>query len=99
METLHEEVRERLLAETEDFRDALEKKDKESSLLITELQGFNSKLLELQKKITEDTENFELKLSSSESQISELSAKVIENIILIHIVIYDNFRTPSLKQN
>ena len=99
METLHEEVRERLLAETEDFRDALEKKDKESSLLITELQGFNSKLLELQKKITEDTENFELKLSSSESQISELSAKVIENIILIHIVIYDNFRTPRLKQN
>ena len=99
METLHEEVRERLLAETEDFRDALEKKDKESSLLITELQGFNSKLLELQKKITEDTENFELKLSSSESQISELSAKVIENIILIHIVNYDNFRTPSLKQN
>lgn len=99
METLHEEVRERLLAETEDFRDALEKKDKESSLLITELQGFNSKLLELQKKITEDTENFELKLSSSESQISELSAKVIENIILIYIVIYDNFRTPSLKQN
>ena len=99
METLHEEVRERLLAETEDFRDALEKKDKESSLLITELQGFNSKLLELQKKITEDTENFELKLSSSESQISELGAKVIENIILIYIVIYDNFRTPSLKQN
>ena len=99
METLHEEVRERLLAETEDFRDALEKKDKESSLLITELQGFNSKLLELQKKITEDTENFELKLSSSESQISELSAKVIKNIILIYIVIYDNFRTPSLKQN
>ena len=99
METLHEEVRERLLAETEDFRDALEKKDKESSLLITELQGFNSKLLELQKKITEDTENFELKLSSSESQISELSAKVIKNIILIYIFIYDNFRTPSLKQN
>ena len=99
METLHEEVRERLLAETEDFRDALEKKDKESSLLITELQGFNSKLLELQKKITEDTENFEFKLSSSESQISELSAKVIENIILIYFVIYDNFRTPSLKQN
>ena len=72
-------MRDKLLAENKEMRNALENKDKESSLLISELHVFKSKLIELEKKINEDKENFDSTKTSSEKKILELSTKVRVN--------------------
>ena len=77
-------MRDKLLAENKDMRDALENKDKESSLLISDLHVFKSKLIELEKKINEDKENFDSTKTSSEKKILELSTRVRVNQILLH---------------
>lgn len=72
-------MRDKLLAENKEMRNALENKDKESSLLISELHVFKSKLIDLEKKINEDKENFDSTKTSSEKKILELSTKVRVN--------------------
>ena len=72
-----EEAKETLYSETRQLKDNLENKNKESSNLISELQVFSSKLVQLEEKITEDKENFDSTLASRETQISELRVKVI----------------------
>ena len=71
-----EEAKEKLHTEGRQLKDNLENKNKESSNLISELQVFSSKLVQLEEKITEDKENFETTLASRETQISELKEKV-----------------------
>ena len=71
-----EEAKETLYSETRQLKDNLENKNKESSNLISELQVFSSKLVQLEEKITEDKENFDSTLASKETQISELKEKV-----------------------
>ena len=72
-----EEAKEKLHTEGRQLKDNLENKNKESSNLISELQVFSSKLVQLEEKITEDKENFESTLVSRETQISELTQKVL----------------------
>ena len=72
-----EEAKETLHTETRQLKDNLENKNKESSNLISELQVFSSKLVQLEVKITEDRENFESTLAAKETQISDLKEKVI----------------------
>ena len=71
-----EETKGTLHTEARQLRDNLDNKNKESSNLISELQVFSSKLVQLEGKITEDKENFESTLASRETQISELKEKV-----------------------
>ena len=72
-----EEAKEKLHTESRQLKDNLENKNKESSNLISELQVFSSKLVQLEQRITEDKENFESTLASKETQISELNEKVM----------------------
>ena len=74
-----EEAKETLHTETRQLKDNLENKNKESSNLISELQVFSSKLVQLEQRITEDKENFESTLASKETQISQLKEKVMES--------------------
>ena len=72
-----EEAKETLHTEARRLKDNLENKNLESLNLISELQKFSSKLVQLEEKITEDKENFESTLVSRETQISELTHKVL----------------------
>ena len=72
-----EEAKETLHTETRQLKDNLESKNKESSNLISELQVFSSKLVQLEQRITEDKENFDSTLASRETVISELKEKVM----------------------
>ena len=74
-----EEAKETLHTQTRQLKDNLENKNKESSNLISELQVFSSKLVQLEQRITEDKENFESTLASKETQISQLKEKVMES--------------------
>ena len=78
-----EEAKETLHTEISQLKDNLENKNKESSNLISELQVFSSKLVQLEQRITEDKENFESTLVSKETQISELEKKVMDSSGLI----------------
>ena len=81
-----EETKETLHTETRQLKDNLENKHKESSNLISELQVFSSKLVQLEEKITEDKENFESTLASRDTQLSELKEKVmimLQNVKII----------------